>query len=173
MFPLTNEAHRDPSEPLPALSGVRVLVVDDEPDTRELLRVVLEEHQARVTVATSAAEAFELLVRAPPHMLVSDIDLPDEEGHALIRRVRSLHPEQGGQVPAAALTAFSCPEDRTRALLAGFQVHVPKPIDTAELVRTIAHLVNCFAPRRAQGVPAAAGRRPALLSPALQRPRVV
>ncbi|HEX8434704.1 hybrid sensor histidine kinase/response regulator, partial [Archangium sp.] len=134
-------------EELPDLSGVHVLVVDDEVNTRELLRVVLEERGARVTVAASAAEAFECLMREPPDMLVSDIGMPGEDGYALIRRVRALRREQGGQVPAAALTAFTRLEDRTRALVAGFQVHVPKPVEPAELVMAIANQVNRFAPR--------------------------
>jgi len=136
-----------PPEHLPELSGVRVLVVEDEESTRELLRVVLEERRAEVTVASSAAEAFEYLMRSPPDMLVSDIGLPGEDGYSLIRRVRALGPERAGRVPAAALTAFTRLEDRTRALAAGFQVHVPKPIDPAELVMAIANLVSRFAPR--------------------------
>jgi PAS domain S-box-containing protein len=128
---------------LPELSGVRVLLVDDEHDTRELIRVLLEERKAEVTVATCAAEAFELLRQAPPELLVSDIGMPGEDGYALIRRVRALPLEQGGQVPAAALSAFTRLEDRTLALAAGFQVHVPKPIDPAELVMSLASLVNC------------------------------
>ncbi|WP_257460263.1 hybrid sensor histidine kinase/response regulator [Archangium lipolyticum] len=134
-------------EHLPELSGVRVLVVEDELDTRELLRVLLEERKAEVTVATCVAEAFESLVRSPPDLIVSDIGMPGEDGYALIRRVRALPPERGGQVPAAALTAFTRLEDRTRALAAGFQVHVPKPVDPAELVMSLANLVNRFARR--------------------------
>ncbi|QRO01724.1 PAS domain-containing protein [Archangium violaceum] len=136
-----------PEQHLPELSGVRVLVVDDELDTRELLRTLLEERKAEVTVATCVAEAFESLVRTPPSLLVSDIGMPGEDGYALIRRVRALPPERGGQVPAAALTAFTRLEDRTRALAAGFQVHVPKPVDPTELVMSLANLVNRFAGR--------------------------
>ncbi|MFL5353254.1 ATP-binding protein [Archangium sp.] len=134
-------------EHLPDLSGVRVLVVDDEQETRELLRAVLEERRAHVTTASCAAEALESLRRSPPELLVSDLGLPDEDGHSLIRRVRALPPEEGGRVPAAALTAHTRLEDRTRALGAGFQVYVPKPVDPAELVMALAHLVNRFARR--------------------------
>ncbi|PTL76866.1 ATP-binding protein [Vitiosangium sp. GDMCC 1.1324] len=135
-------------EHLPDLSGVRVLVVDDEQDTRELLRVVLEERRAHVTTTSSAAEAFESLVREPPDLLVSDIGMPDEDGYALIRRVRALPPERGGRVPATALTAFTRLEDRTRALGAGFQGYVPKPVDPSELVMALANLINRFGAAR-------------------------
>ncbi|MFY0566847.1 ATP-binding protein [Archangium lansingense] len=130
---------------LPDLSGVRVLVADDEQGTRELLRVLLEDRGAVVTSASNSAEALERLKREPPDLLVSDIGMPDEDGYTLIRRVRALPPAQGGQVPAAALTAYTRLEDRTRALSAGFQVYVPKPVDPIELVMALANLINRFA----------------------------
>jgi PAS domain S-box-containing protein len=130
---------------LPDLSGVRVLVVDDEQSIRELLRALLEERGAAVSSASSAAEALEQLQRAPPDVLVSDIGMPDADGYAFIRQVRALPPAKGGQVPAAALTAYTRLEDRTRALSAGFQVYVPKPVDPIELVMAIANLINRFA----------------------------
>ncbi|REG22940.1 PAS domain S-box-containing protein [Archangium gephyra] len=130
---------------LPDLSGVRVLVVDDEQGTRELLRALLEERGAQVSSASSAAEALEQLQRAPPDLLVSDIGMPDADGYTFIRQVRALPPARGGQVPAAALTAYTRLEDRTRALSAGFQVYVPKPVDPIELVMALANLINRFA----------------------------
>jgi PAS domain S-box-containing protein len=125
----------------PDLSGVRVLVVDDELDTREILRTLLEESRAEVTCVASCAEALELLARAPPDLLVSDIGMPEEDGYSFIRRVRALPAERGGRVPAAALTAYTRPEDREQALGAGFQVHVPKPVDATQLMRTLASMI--------------------------------
>ncbi len=129
-----------PEQP-PDLSGVRVLVVDDEHDAREILRTLLEESRAHVVTAASSAEALELLARAPPDLLVSDIGMPEEDGYSFIRRVRALPPERGGQVPAAALTAYTRPEDQAHALGAGFQVHVPKPIDPTQLMKTLASML--------------------------------
>jgi PAS domain S-box-containing protein len=130
---------------LPDLTGVRVLVVDDEQDTRELLRALLEERGAVVTSASTAAEALAQLEHAPPDLLVSDIGMPDTDGYTFIRQVRALPPARGGQVPAAALTSYTRLEDRTRALSAGFQVYVPKPVDPIELVMALANLINRFA----------------------------
>jgi CheY-like chemotaxis protein len=126
---------------------VRVLVVDDEQGTRELLRALLEERGAVVTSVSNAAATLEQLQREPPDLLVSDIGMPDEDGYALIRQVRALPPAQGGQVPAAALTAYTRLEDRTRALSAGFHVYVPKPVDPLELLMALANLINRFARR--------------------------
>jgi CheY-like chemotaxis protein len=126
----------------PELSGVRALVVDDEPVARELLRTVLETAGALVTVAASAAEAAGVLERERPEVLISDIGMPGEDGYALIRKVRALPPEQGGVIPAVAVTAHARTEDRTRALLAGFHLHVPKPVEAAELVAAVASLLD-------------------------------
>ncbi|HEX4793588.1 MAG TPA: ATP-binding protein [Humisphaera sp.] len=124
---------------LPAdLSGVHVLVVDDEPDARELIRHVLEGHQAQVTTAASAHEALEFLETTKPDVLVSDIGMPEVDGYEFLRRVRALEQGTNGKIPALALTAFARSEDRTRALLAGYQVHVAKPVEHVELVATVA-----------------------------------
>ena len=120
---------------------MRVLVVDDELDTREILRTLLEESRAQVTCVASSAEALELLARAPPDLLVSDIGMPEEDGYSFIRRVRALPAERGGRVPAAALTAYTRPEDRAHALGAGFQVHLPKPVDATQLMHTLASMI--------------------------------
>jgi PAS domain S-box-containing protein len=124
------------------LGGVRVLVVDDEADARELIRTVLDESGAVVTLAGSAAEALEAFERDRPEVLISDIAMPGEDGYALIRQVRALPPEQGGQVPGVAVTAHARTDDRIRALLAGFQLHVPKPVEAAELVAVVASLLG-------------------------------
>ena len=124
------------------LSGLRVLIVDDEIDTREFLVTALEQVGAEVTAAASVSEAFRLLERLKPDVLVSDIGMPVEDGYALIRRIRALAPEQGGRIPAAALTAFAREEDRIQALKAGFQMHVPKPIKPMQLVAVVANLAG-------------------------------
>ncbi|MDB4932829.1 MAG: Chemotaxis protein methyltransferase CheR, partial [Myxococcaceae bacterium] len=122
----------------PGLSGLRVLVVDDEPDARELVQSILEQCNAVVTTASSAGEAFALLRAAPPDVLLSDIGMPGEDGYALIRRVRALSPAQGGRTPAVALTAFARMEDRTRALMEGFSSHLAKPVEPQELLAVVA-----------------------------------
>ena len=119
------------------LDGVHILVVDDEADTRDLLQNALETCGAVVRTAASAEQALALLSLEIPDIVVSDIGMPLEDGYGLIRRIRALPPERGGRVPAIALTAYARAEDRTRALLAGFKAHVPKPIDLAELLAVI------------------------------------
>lgn len=124
------------------LDGLKVLVVDDEADTRELLRVVLEQCGAEVATAETAEEALSLLESLQPDVLVSDIGMPDQDGFALISRVRALPRERGGRIPAVALTAYARVEDRLRALRAGFQMHVPKPVELTELVTVVVNLVE-------------------------------
>ncbi|MBA2733744.1 MAG: response regulator [Acidobacteria bacterium] len=126
----------------PSLEGLRILVVDDEPDTRELIRVVLERCDSIVTTAGSAAEAFAAIAQTPPDVLVCDIGMPEEDGYTLIGKVRALPAEQGGRTPAIALTAYARVEDRVRALMAGFQVHVPKPVEPMELAAVVASLAG-------------------------------
>ena len=125
-----------------SLAGVNVLLVDDEADARDLFRTVLEQSGARVTAVASGAEAFSSFTASPPDVVVSDIEMPDENGYDLIRRLRDLPPERGGRIPAAALTAYARTEDRMRALRAGYQLHVSKPVQPAELVAVIASLVR-------------------------------
>jgi signal transduction histidine kinase len=125
-----------------ALSGVRVLVVDDEEDTREWLVTLLEKYGASVETAASAAEALEAVTDHELDVLVSDIEMPVEDGYTLIRKVRALGAERGGRIPAAALTAYARTVDRQRALAAGYQIHVPKPVEPAELVTVVASLVG-------------------------------
>jgi CheY-like chemotaxis protein len=120
------------------LAGLKVLVVDDERDARELVKRVLTDCGALVSLAASATEALNLIQQALPDVLVSDIGMPEVDGYEFIRQVRALQTEAGGQTPAIALTAFARSEDRTRSLLAGFLTHVSKPVEPAELVATIA-----------------------------------
>ncbi len=124
------------------LDGLQILIVDDEVDARELLTTVLEQCGARVTASASVTEALEVLKRLQPNVLVSDIGMPQNDGYALIRSVRALSAEQGGQIPAIALTAYARSSDRIRALQAGFQMHIPKPIEPAELIAAIANLTG-------------------------------
>ncbi len=126
----------------PELSGLTVLVVDDQADARDLVRRVLEDCAATVLTAASVFEALALLEAETPDVLVTDIGMPDADGYELLRRIRALAPEQGGRIPAIALTAFARSEDRTRALRAGFAVHVSKPVDPSELVATVASVAG-------------------------------
>jgi PAS domain S-box-containing protein len=123
-----------------ALAGLKVLVVDDEPDARRLLHRVLVGGHAEVALAASTAEALELVERSRPDVIVSDIGMPEQDGYDLIRQVRANYSAK--QLPAAALTAFARTEDRKRALLAGFQTHIAKPVDPAELTAAVASLAG-------------------------------
>jgi signal transduction histidine kinase/ActR/RegA family two-component response regulator len=131
-----------PLDSLPELDGLRVLVVDDEADARELLTTILRQYKVEVAAVASAGEALEALQRLKPNVLVSDIGMPGEDGYALIRKVRALDIEQGGQIPAVALTAYARAEDRIRALAAGFQLHIPKPVNPEELAAVVANLAQ-------------------------------
>src|SRR5690606_14790654 len=113
----------------PRLDGVRVLVVEDEPDTRELLQTILERLGADVAAAGSYREALSAFEQRRPDVLLSDIGMPEKTGYDLIRAIRARGPDSGGAVPAAALTAYAGAEDRRRALEAGFQLHLAKPVD--------------------------------------------
>jgi CheY-like chemotaxis protein len=123
------------------LYGFKILVVDDDLDTRELIQWVLVRAGADVTAAESAAQALEALDRERFHILVSDIMMPDEDGYSLLKKVRALPPERGGRIPAVALTAHSLVQDRLQSLRAGFQSHVPKPLVPEELVEVVSSLV--------------------------------
>lgn len=127
-------------EGLPSLQGLKVLVVDDEQDTRELIEEVLKECGSEVITSCSAADALVALQQQKPDILISDLGMPDEDGYSLISKIRALPAEQGGLIPAAALTAYARAEDRLRVLRSGFQFHLPKPVDSAELVTVVASL---------------------------------
>jgi len=133
---------RRETPPLPRLDGLHVLVVEDHPDSRELMSTVLEQAGASVTAVTSVKEAFQALKTRPPHALVSDIGLPDEDGYALIRRLRRREAKYGGFLPAVALTGYVRDEDRARVLAAGYQAHVPKPVEAAVLTAAVAALTR-------------------------------
>jgi len=119
-----------------------VLVVEDDPDTLDMLRFILDKWGAEVVTAASAGEALETLERWRPDVLVSDLAMPDQDGYAIDRQLRSHGRERGGDIPAVALTAYHQAEDRMRALSAGFQKHVSKPVDPKELVAVVASLTR-------------------------------
>ena len=126
----------------PRLDGVRVLVVDDDSDTRQMLQAVLSECQADVITATSAAEAIKEIARRKPDVLVSDLGMPEQDGYELIRQVRETESAGATRIPALALTAYAKAEDRVRALANGYQVHLSKPVEPAELVLVVANLAG-------------------------------
>lgn len=126
----------------PALDGLRVLLVDDNIDNLELIAIILEQYGTEVITAASAAEAIQAIARSIPDILISDIAMPLEDGYSLIRQIRNLPPEKGGLIPAIALTAYAKHEDRLLALEAGFQMHIPKPIDPDELIAVVMKLVQ-------------------------------
>jgi CheY-like chemotaxis protein len=130
---------------VPSLAGLKILVVDDEADAREVVSLILSSAGADVIRAESAARAIELIGQSPPDIIVSDIGMPNEDGLTLMRRLRALGAEQGGAIPAIALTAFARTQDRLDVLSAGYQMHVPKPIEQLELLTVIASLTRRLA----------------------------
>jgi signal transduction histidine kinase/ActR/RegA family two-component response regulator len=145
--------HPDPTAaasepaPLPLLNGVSVLVVDDAADARELVATVLRTRGAEVRMASDVESAIESVSRAPPTLLISDLGMPAADGFELIRRLRTQTGRQGSQIPAIALTAYTRQEDRRRALQAGFQTYVAKPVEPAQLVRVVASLLEFVNPQ--------------------------
>jgi CheY-like chemotaxis protein len=129
---------------LASLIGLRILVIDDNEDNLFLASFILEEYGVEVLTATSACEGFEIFTQTKPDILISDITMPGEDGYSLMRRIRNLEPELGGEVPAIALTASARNEDRTSSFEAGFQMHVPKPIEPDELVKIVTALAKRF-----------------------------
>ena len=127
---------------LPSLKGVRALVVDDQEDARFLLCRLIEENGGRCIVAESGAQALTLIGQEDVNILISDIGMPDFDGYELIRKIRAMHTSNLRNLPAIALTAYARADDRQRALLAGFQMHVSKPVEPRELIAGIASLLN-------------------------------
>jgi CheY-like chemotaxis protein len=128
-----------------ALAGLRILVVDDEPDCATLTGYLLTQWGADVKIAVSAPEALEVFEQYenwPPDILVSDIQMPGVDGYTLMRTVREMAPNRGGNIPAIALTAYTRAEDRIRALVAGFQIHIAKPFEPVELLTVVESIMN-------------------------------
>lgn len=117
-----------------SLSGIRILVVDDDTDSRDFITFVLEQEGAEITAASSAVEALDALSQCQPDLLVSDIGMPEIDGYMLMQKVRSWSLERGGQIPAIALTAYAGEYDQQQALSAGFQAHMSKPAEPDRLV---------------------------------------
>jgi CheY-like chemotaxis protein len=131
-----------PMPRLPRLDGLRILVVDDNPDGRTLTSLLLTQAGASVKAVASVREALQMLEVERPDALVSDIGLPDEDGYGLIRQIRQYEAEHGGFLPAVALTGYARADDRARTLAAGFQAHVPKPVEPVELTAAIATITH-------------------------------
>ncbi len=127
---------------MPSLAGLRILLVDDEPDAREILSAILTEAGAEVAAAAGAQQAIDTIAKWRPDVLISDIGMPGEDGYDFIRTVRALSPDQGGQIPAIALTALARTQDRLKVLSAGYQMHVPKPVEPVELATVVASLTR-------------------------------
>lgn len=162
---LASRSGRAGQQPLPApatpdmavldLTGTDVLVVDDDRDARELMARILSDCHATVRVAGGAREALDMVARRAPHILISDLGMPEVDGFELLARVRALGRERGGNVPAIALTAFARSEDRLRALEAGFSAHISKPVEPSELIAAVAGIVGPSSPMLAPPRPAA------------------
>ena len=145
-LPVTNSSQQEQknisSEPALSLSGIKVLVVEDDPDTREFMAFLLQQRGARAIAVDSAQAALNTLTHSQPDVLLSDIGMPEVDGYMLLRQIRSLPPEQGGNIRAIALTAFAGEIDYQKAMSAGFQQHLAKPVEPDELVKTILSLVE-------------------------------
>lgn len=141
---VSKEATGEISSPVAStpLAGLRVLVVDDEADTRNFLSFMFEEYGAFATAVASVDEALVVLEQAKPDILISDIGMSEQDGYTLIRKLRSLEPEKGGRIPAIALTAYTREEDRLKAVSAGFQQHLSKPIDPNKLIAAVANILE-------------------------------
>lgn len=142
---MTTDVNYEPGPGFQALAGMRILVVDDEPDCAILTGYMLSQWGADVKVVISATEALDIFERYeewPPDILVSDIQMPGIDGYALMRRVRKMDPDRGGNIPAIALTACAQAEDRIRALVAGFQIHITKPFEIVELLAVVESIMN-------------------------------
>lgn len=136
--PLANEGVSPHT--LPDLDGIKVVVVDDEGDSRELIGFILQEFGASVQTFSSALAALDAFKLQPPDVIVSDIGMPSMDGYMMMQKIRSLPPEQGGKVKAIALTAYAGETDRQQVLLAGFEQYITKPLDPGQLVQAIANL---------------------------------
>jgi CheY-like chemotaxis protein len=132
----------NPTQDRNTLKGLKILIVEDDGDTRELLRVLLETQGGEITAASSVVEALDAYDRSRPDVLVADIGMPEYNGYTLIGRVRARDRERGSIVPAIALTAYGTAIDRDTVLSAGFQVHIPKPFDPTHLVSVILNLAS-------------------------------
>jgi CheY-like chemotaxis protein len=125
------------------LVGIHVLIVEDDDNVREVTQLIIECHGGVASTAPSATAALEVIDRDPPDVILSDIGMPGHDGYWLLRTLRARAPEQGGNIPAAAVTSFGEDADRRRALAAGFQIHVGKPVDPMRLIEIVLQLSAC------------------------------
>ena len=132
------------SQEVPSLAGLHILAIDDDVDSLDLMRWTLEDVEAEVVMVTSVREAIAALMASPGRYdaLLADIGMPDEDGFSLIRQVRALSPEAGGQIPAVAITAYVSDRERQLAIDAGFQRHLAKPVDLTQLLRVVVNLTG-------------------------------
>jgi len=124
------------------LAGLKVLVVDDDPDSRDLVAFLLQEYGVEVIVVASALEALTTLTNNQPDLLLCDIGMPDMDGYMLMRQIRALPPEKGGQIPAIALTAYAGESNQQQALKAGFQWHLAKPVEPMDVIAVIMEITK-------------------------------
>lgn len=124
------------------LAGLKVLVVDDDPDSRDLVAFLLQEYGVEVIVVASALEALKILTNNQPDLLLCDIGMPDMDGYMLMRQIRALPPEQGGRIPAIALTAYAGESNQQQALKAGFQWHLAKPVEPMDVIAVIMEITK-------------------------------
>ena len=124
------------------LEGVSIVLAEDDDDAREALRLALEARGASLRCVTDGNAALAAIRERPPHVVISDIAMPGEDGHAFLRKLRALPPDRGGRTPAVALTAYAEEESRNKALQAGFQEHVSKPADPQDLLQSVARLAG-------------------------------
>jgi CheY-like chemotaxis protein len=138
-----------PQADLPeSLPPIEILIVDDDGDVRELLALLLESRGASARTVSSASEALDAISQRRPHLLLADLRMPDEDGYSLIRRVRASERERHeGRLPAIAITAYASATDRTQAIAAGFDAHLPKPVEPADLTRAVAKVARGFLPK--------------------------
>jgi len=150
--PVLENGRNTPADGRP-LDGLRVLVVDDEPDARDILSTMFEQFGAQVRAVSNTREALEVLSEWQPDVLVSDVGMPEEDGYSLISKVRALAPERGGRIPAVALTGYSSPQDRLRLLAAGYQIHMTKPVELNALAMVVANCAGRPAAQSEQKLP--------------------
>jgi CheY-like chemotaxis protein len=124
------------------LNGIHALIVDDEADARELIMFILAEHGASVTTAASVSEAVGKFQAIKPDLIISDIEMPDEDGFSLIEKLRDFNEREQKKIPAIALTAHARPSERLKVLSAGYQMHLAKPVEPAELIAVVANFAN-------------------------------
>lgn len=142
IFVACDNLHLDEDREFQTLNGLCIVAVDDNVDTLDLVSIILEGYGARVLVAQSAREALNVIAQTQPDLLLSDIAMPEIDGYELIRRIRIQESQQGGFLPAIALTAYARDEERLLALNAGFQMHVSKPVEPIELVAVVAQFAR-------------------------------